>query len=151
ATEAWFALGGSQTQVETWTYDAVGNLLTARDPDGTYTLTYDALNRVATLAEPFGLSLTFGYDAAGNRTSVQDSKNGVSTVTFDALNRQSAEELGGSGITSLKESRSYDAAGRLDTETRSKWASGAWQTVGTTTHGADAARRPTGITHKDGS
>ena len=35
-------------------------------------------------AEPFGLSLTFTYDEAGNRTKVQDSLGGVATSTYGA-------------------------------------------------------------------
>ena len=56
------------TNIETYTYDADGNVLTAANVSGTYTMTYDALNRVITTEDPFGLTLTYTYDADGNRT-----------------------------------------------------------------------------------
>jgi YD repeat-containing protein len=50
------------------------------EPDGTHTFAYDAADRVTSVQEQFGLSLTFAYDDVGNRTGVQDSKGGVTTV-----------------------------------------------------------------------
>ncbi|MFO0804139.1 MAG: RHS repeat-associated core domain-containing protein [Gemmataceae bacterium] len=149
STEKWYASGGSLSQTQTWTYDAAGRMLTAQDPDGTYTLAYDAAGRVSSVQEPFSLVLTFGYDAVGNRTSVVDSKGGRATMTFDARNLQTAEELGGTGVTPIRETRTYTDAGRLDTTTRYK-SSLMWTSVGSTTHAYDAAGRLTGITHKDG-
>ncbi len=145
-TESWFAVGGAQTQTQTFTYDGAGRLTSAADPDGTYTLAYDAANRVSHVAEPFGLGLTMGYDAASNRTSVQDSLGGVTTATFDARNMQTAKELGGTGITPIKDVRAYDDAGRLTSDTRQKSSSGFWSTVATTTYAYDAVSRVTGIT-----
>jgi YD repeat-containing protein len=94
----------------------------------------DAAGRVTSVKEPFGLSLTFGYDAVGNRTSVKDSTGGVATVTFDARNMQRSEELGGTGVTPIKEERTYTDAGRLDTVTRYKSSFGFWSSVGSTTY-----------------
>lgn len=74
---------------KTFTYDKVGNPLTAADANGAYTYTFDALDRVKTVAEPFGLSMTFGYDAVGNRTVVLDSKGGVQTSVYDAQEKKS--------------------------------------------------------------
>ena len=48
-------------------YDNNGNRLTAVNNTYTETFTYDSLNRMATSVNPFGLTLTFGYDAASNR------------------------------------------------------------------------------------
>ena len=96
--ETWKAYGGSVTDVKTFTYDNVGNQLTAADYNGAYTYTYDADNRVSTVAEPFGLSMTFSYNAVGNRTSVVDSLGGVQTSTYDADNNlQTREQTGNSG------------------------------------------------------
>jgi YD repeat-containing protein len=148
-SEVWFT-SGSPVQTQTFDYDAAGNLVVAADPDGTYTLAYDALNWVEHVDEPFGVSLTFGYDAAGNRTRVEDSLGGVTTVVFDARNLQVAEEVGGSAMP-IREERSYDAAGRLASTTRLAWASSAWEAIGTSTYDYDAASRVTGIVHVDAS
>ena len=65
---------------ETW-YDASNTVVDTLRPSPTtrpatgsrratttvsYTYTYDALNRVTTVQEPFGLTLSYTYDAAGN-------------------------------------------------------------------------------------
>jgi len=70
-------------------------------------------SRVAHVDEPFGAALTFGYDAAGNRTSVLDSGGGVTTITFDAVNQQTSEEFGGPGLTRVKDTRKVTGNGGL--------------------------------------
>jgi YD repeat-containing protein len=76
--ESWWD-GGAVVRTTSLTYDAVGNLLTASDPDSSYTFTWDVLDRVLTadfLRTRAGtpdvphVVLTYGYDAAGNITSV---------------------------------------------------------------------------------
>ena len=51
-----------------YTYDWAGRLLTAGNDQGNYAFSYDATGRVLTVQEPFGLTLTFTYDEAGDRT-----------------------------------------------------------------------------------
>ncbi|MCI0642238.1 MAG: hypothetical protein L0Y72_00750 [Gemmataceae bacterium] len=77
--ETWRASNGTFVQSSTFTYDAVGNMLTYRDPDSYTTLTYDGRNRVATSLDQWVTRLTFSYDAVGNRTKVVDSIGGVTT------------------------------------------------------------------------
>jgi RHS repeat-associated protein len=149
-TEKWYAVGGALSQTQTWTYDAVGRMLTAQDPDGTYTLAYDAANRVTSAKEPFALVLTMGYDAVGNRTSVQDSKGGYTTVTFDALNRQTSEQTAGSGVSAMRFDYAYTARGEVSSVTRYSNLAGS-SVVGTTTHDYDAAGRETHLVQKNGS
>ena len=48
-SEEWLDALSVIVQTQTFTYDEVGNLLTASDPDGNYTMTYDELNRVVAL------------------------------------------------------------------------------------------------------
>jgi RHS repeat-associated protein len=141
-TEKWYASGGGLTQTQTWTYDADGQMLTAQDPDGTYTLTYDAAGRVATAAEPWGLSLTFGYDASGNRTGVEDSKGGITTVTFDELNRQTSEQLGGTGVGQTRFDYAYNNRGDRTSEVRYSDVAGT-SVVGTAAYDHDADGRLT--------
>jgi YD repeat-containing protein len=45
-TETWVSSGGGTAQILTNTYDAHGNMLTAANGNGTYTMSYDALDRV---------------------------------------------------------------------------------------------------------
>ncbi len=45
--------------------------------------------------EPFGVHLDFGYDAAGNRTTVTDDQGGVVTSTYDMANRLTSRQLDG--------------------------------------------------------
>ncbi|MBA4191276.1 MAG: hypothetical protein C0467_25115 [Planctomycetaceae bacterium] len=149
-SETWFAEGGTQTQTQTWTYDAANRMLTAQDPDGTYTFAYDAASRVTSVLEPFGLSLTFGYDATDNRTSVQDSQNGVTTVTFDALNRQLSEQVGGSGISEMRFDYAYNARGETTNLTRYSDLAGT-TVVGTTVYTQDADGRETNLMNLDGA
>ncbi|VTR91659.1 rhs repeat-associated core domain protein : YD repeat protein OS=Planctomyces limnophilus (strain ATCC 43296 / DSM 3776 / IFAM 1008 / 290) GN=Plim_1050 PE=4 SV=1: SBBP: SBBP: RHS_repeat: RHS_repeat: RHS_repeat: RHS_repeat: RHS_repeat: RHS_repeat: RHS_repeat: RHS_repeat: RHS_repeat: RHS_repeat: RHS_repeat: RHS_repeat: RHS_repeat: RHS_repeat: RHS_repeat: RHS_repeat: RHS_repeat: RHS_repeat: RHS_repeat [Gemmata massiliana] len=150
ATEKWYAVGGALTQTQTWTYDKAGNMLTAVDPDGAYTLTYDALNRVITVQEPFGLTLTMGYDFVGNRTSVQDSKNGFTTVTFDGLDRQTSEQTAGTGVSATRFDYAYTARSEVASLTRYSNLAGT-TVVGTTTYDYDAAGRETHLKSTSGS
>ena len=64
-TETQYNADGSVNDVLTWTYDADGNVLTATDNAGTVTMTYDG-NRLITRTDPFGLTIDYGYDEAGN-------------------------------------------------------------------------------------
>jgi hypothetical protein len=91
------------------------------------------------------------YDAAGNRTTVADSKGGTTTGTFDALNRPTGREVGGAGATKHKVTWSYTADGQSDTTTRYTWTGSAFASVGTTTYAYDAADRVTGLRHADGA
>ena len=74
--ETWLAAGGGVADTLTFSYDANGNLLSAANQWGTYTRTYDALDRLATQQDLWGLGLTFGYHAAGQRDAVTDSQGG---------------------------------------------------------------------------
>jgi RHS repeat-associated protein len=149
-TEKWYAVGGGFTQTQTWSYDAVGQMLTAQDPDGRYTLTYDGAGNVATVAEPFGLALTFGYDAANNRTSVLDSQNGVTTVVFDALNRQTSEQVAGSGVSEMRFDYAYNERGETSSLTRYSDVAGS-TVVGTTAYQYDADGHETNLEQTSGA
>jgi RHS repeat-associated protein len=89
----------------TYTYDAAGNLL-ARTPSGgtATTNTYDNDGRLST-ATVLGLATTYGYDVAGNETSVAyPSANGyLETRTFDRAGRLT-EVKNTKGSTTLSKS-----------------------------------------------
>ncbi len=66
-----------------WTYDAVGNRLTASLPRGAVKYSYDASDRMLTAG-----TRTYTYDADGNASSVADSLTHLKwTYTFNAANR----------------------------------------------------------------
>jgi RHS repeat-associated protein len=144
----WKAAGGSTANVQTFTYDANGNQLTAADYSGTYTNSYDVLNRLTAQTDPFSVALTFAYDAANRLTTLQDSLSGTTTSVYDNANRLTTREFGGPGQTPLRMDPAYDNANRLTGLTRySNLAGNAL--VGTTSYSYDAASRVTSIVNKD--
>ncbi|WP_233439325.1 RHS repeat-associated core domain-containing protein [Lentzea atacamensis] len=71
-------------------YDRAGNVVKTTDPlNRATTFTYDAMNRVIGQVEPVaeGRSITtsFGYDAAGNRTSFTDGRGNKTLYTVNSL------------------------------------------------------------------
>ena len=97
------------------------------------------------MAEPFGLSLTFGYDAAGNRNSVTDNQGGVLASTFDLLNLLGTRTLD-TAAADLRLDYAYTAQNRLDNIARSTDLAGA-VAAGNTGFVHDDTGRVIGITH----
>ena len=93
----------------TYTHDARRNLASASGPTGTTTLSYNAHNQLAGVSYPNGLSLTFGYDSAGRRTSTTTSDGQVTTAVWDNRNQLSSLSANGNVITRYE----YDPTGRL--------------------------------------
>src|SRR5260370_14051464 len=85
---------------ESATYDAAGNLVTPRDPTGTYQYGYNAADQLVT--DTVGGSTTlWTYDNVGNRSS-QTTGGATTNYTYDA-----ADELTAAGTTTFN----YDARG----------------------------------------
>src|SRR5260370_155200 len=84
--QRWFDASNNPLNTLTYSYDPNGNLSTAGNSFGTNAMTYDQVDRLASMAEPVGLTLSYGYDAAGNQTSIQDSQGGTVTSVYDAAN-----------------------------------------------------------------
>jgi RHS repeat-associated protein len=144
----WKSAAGSTTNVQTFTYDANGNQLTAADYGGTYTNSYDALNRLTAQTDPFGVALTFSYDALNRQTTVQDSLSGTTTSVYDTAGRLTTREFGGASQTPLRIDLGYDSADRLTGLTRYSNLAGS-ALVATTSYSYDVASRLTGIVSKD--
>ncbi len=118
-TETWYAADGvNVTDTLSYTYDNAGRLLTASNGYGSYTFTYDSLGRIAGVQEPVGLTLTFGYDAQGNRVLVQDSLGGVTQSVYNAAKQLVQRLFSSAGYASLQVNLAYDDAGRLSAVTR---------------------------------
>lgn len=91
-----------------YTYDDVGNLTSTTNPDASLIqYSYDALNRLTAIDYPApDADTAFSYDAAGQRTAMQDGL-GTTTWTYDNAGRPVAiNDPFGSQV-----SYSYDAAG----------------------------------------
>ena len=79
-SENWYNSSGSFMSSLTFTYDANDNMVTQSLPVSgvakTGTITWDSLDRPSTVHDSFGTMLTNSYDAANNRTQIQDSFGG---------------------------------------------------------------------------
>ena len=114
---------GNPTQVtETYT-GATGTRVTER--------TYDPFDRLETVTDPHGETISYAYDPNGNRTRLTDPDGKVTHTSFDALNRTIAvtSAAGVTESTYFRDSRlaevhypngstettTYDDAGRIAT------------------------------------
>ncbi|MEM9336909.1 MAG: SpvB/TcaC N-terminal domain-containing protein, partial [Patescibacteria group bacterium] len=98
----------------TYAWDDNDNLTKLTDDLGhERTITYDGLSRRTTLEDlhdPADASFgewDFEYDAAGNVATTTDPENQVTVVTFDALNRPTAENF--TGVAGTEITYSYDS------------------------------------------
>ncbi|MDH2387249.1 DNRLRE domain-containing protein [Streptomyces sp. HNM0663] len=150
ATEiAHFGTGGTAVRTIRATFDAEGNQLSETLPTGGRTdLTYDALGRltkrVEKLSDSDAITMTFGYDAMGNRTRMTDGRGKTTYYTFNSwgLPESTVEpatkqhwredvrtwttvyDAAGQPVTELlpgnvKRERTFDGLGRLTRETGS--------------------------------
>ena len=74
-----------------YTYDAAGNLLSTKSPDGSLaTEVYDDLGHVISQSDPDRGATTLTYDPNGNVTNSVDARGSAGTVYtgYDGLNRQ---------------------------------------------------------------
>src|SRR5262249_58087786 len=111
---------------------------------------YDAVNRVSTNQGEFGTTLTYTYDATGNRTKVQDSFGGVLTSVYNAVNLLTSRQFGGSGQTPLRLDLAYTPRNQVATVTRYSDLAGTTK-IGDSAYSYDAAGRLTNLKHRDGS
>jgi RHS repeat-associated protein len=108
------ATGGDPSRTTTSTYDSHGELASVTDPLGNKTTyTYDAMGDKASETNPAGVTTSYAYDNAGNPT----------TVTLDGYTGNPSAPVTAENL--VEDSRAYDPAGRLATET---------DVAGTTTH-----------------
>ena len=119
-------------------YDPNGNPLTRTETYSGATgvrvtqQTFDTFDRLLSVTDPESKTITYGYDANGNRTRLRDPDGRITLYTFDELNRTVSVALTLVGVTEysyFRDSRlrrvrypngsqadnTYDAAGRIAT------------------------------------
>ena len=160
--EQWFtseASGGDLVRTIEFTYDAVGNMLTATDPDSTYTFAYDALNRLHTVDNAGtpgapNVVLIYRYDAQGNVVLTQDNAGVTVESQYDPRNRLEWRKWFDADIPTSETADVdparvdflYNAAGREALVSRFADLD-ATQLVSTTTRTYDTAGRSDLLTH----
>lgn len=96
-----------------FTYNLLGQTLTATQASQTLTSTYDALYRLSTMAGPSGTN-SYGYDAAGRRTSFTYPGSGL-TINYDydvVGNVTAIRENGATSGVGVLGTYAYDNLGR---------------------------------------
>ncbi|HET9173514.1 MAG TPA: RHS repeat-associated core domain-containing protein [Actinospica sp.] len=103
--------GGDASRTTTNVYDAHGQLQTVTDPLGKVTkYTYDAIGDRTSMTNPAGLTTSYAYDAAGN----------LLTTTIDGYTGNPSAPIAAEDL--VQDSRSYDPAGHLASDTNAKGA-----------------------------
>ncbi len=98
-----------------YTYDAAGNLASARDSHGTNTLAFEATtDRLTRIEYPGGKWFEFQYDAVGRRTRRTDQDGKITNYEYDPAGRL---DLMKDGDGNLIVDYDYDDAGRLSRKT----------------------------------
>jgi RHS repeat-associated protein len=147
-------------QTATYTYDAVGNELSATGVLGSSSFTYNQFGEVLTATDALGGVTTYTYDAAGNLLSIADALDHATTLTYNPRGQLLTMTNARGKVTALAydadgnisavtdalgnvTSFVYDARGRLTTVTDPRNQN--------TNYGYDAAGRLNGITRADNS
>ena len=149
--EVWLNAAGVQQNAVTYSYDNNGNVVSAGNDYGTYSLTLDAGGRLETQENPFGETLTFSYDNANNLTELQDSATGTQYYTYNAAELLSGGSYTG-GLDSAQLSFSIGYTANLQISTIDRYSnSNLTGLVGTTTETYDKAGDMTEITDENSS
>jgi len=105
---------------------------------------------VLTVTNPFGQTLTYGYDQNGNVTSVSDSLGGQVTSVLSAAERLTSRQFSGPNGQQARLDLNYTPDGQVSTLTRYSNLSGNTR-VGLTQNSYDAVGNVTQIQHQNGS
>jgi RHS repeat-associated protein len=106
------------------------------------TLTYTPRGDVASVTDADGITLRFEYDAAGRLIQVANPSNHRLRFTLDAAGNRIADEGYDTLFLKTQIKRTFDALGRVETETHANNA--------VTQYTYDERGRPTGVTDADG-
>ena len=98
----------------TYSYDTMANLTSVTDAAGTIAMQYDTAMRLTNITYPTGRSLSYTYNAAGQRTKLVAQDGYTVNYSYDNVGRlQTLTDGTGNSIISYN----YDSAGRLIEET----------------------------------
>ncbi len=163
--ELW--LNGSNHIIRTISssFDAVGELTRASDPDSTYLYTYDLMGRVS-MVDNLGtpgvprVTLAYGYDLNGNRTNFAEriggppgspAFSGIVQYTYDALNRMTQLSQQNVGVSYKRVKLTYDGYGELTGIQRYALVGNLETLVATTAYGFDTLGRLGSLSHTNPS
>ena len=150
--EVWKNSSGATVNLQTFTYDADGNLLTAADVNGTVTYTYNANDQVSSYTNVFGQILTLTYNSNNQETKQTDSLGGVETFVYDPSNRLASEQFSGTGATGTAEDVSFGYNANSDQTTITWYSNLAGTTVvARSVYGFDSSDRMTSIVNSNSS
>jgi RHS repeat-associated protein len=133
----------------TYTYDPAGNPLTSTDPNGittTWTYTPDGLMASETYSGSAAHSVTYGYDASGNQTSMSDA-TGSSSYIWDPFGELTSATNGAGRTVSY----GYDADGDTSSVTYPLPSSATWATSNTVSIGYNQSDVLDSVTDFDGN
>lgn len=134
--------------ISTTAYDAAGQVLSSKDPNGNVTqYAYDDAGRRTTLTNALLQVTTFGYDPAGNQTSVLDALSHTTAYTYDGDNRRTRVTYPDSTF----ETTGYDALGRVTsrTDANGKATQYGYDVLGRLTSVTDALNQVTSYTYDE--
>ena len=121
-----------------WQADRAGN------DEGTYTFRYDSQGRVIEVDGPFGMNLTYAYDANGNRVLVQDSAGGSMASSYNDAGQLVDRWFSEDGQPLLGLAQGYNSNGQLVAQTDY---AGDGSVAATTAYSYDAAGNLVLLTH----
>ncbi len=152
--ETWLNAQNQAIYTATITYDPTGQMLSEQDPNSLYNYTYNQGGQLTrTEVTYYGVSssplvtLNYGYDSFGNRTSLSDSLGGSIGYTYNGDNQMTGESFALNGTTAAQLSMTYDGLQRLSSITRTDGQSGLGNDTIASTYGYDTASRLTNITY----
>ena len=94
---------------KSFAYDSRGNMTSAANQDIGYSFSYDLNNRVTSILDSNGRSITYQYDALGNNSQMTTPDGRTISYAYNAVNRLTGI-LFNPGL--LNFSFSYDSSGR---------------------------------------
>jgi RHS repeat-associated protein len=161
--ETWLDAQGTSVHTISYTYDTIGDLLTASDAAASYAYNYDALDRVTAVSQTIaGLAPTIvfaqQFDALGNRIQLASTIAGtpdfVTDYTYNGVNEITSVTqhgmTGGNAVAAKRIDVNYTTEGRLSTITRYADLAGTQQ-VATSTYTFDDAYRLVGLSYTKGT
>jgi RHS repeat-associated protein len=150
--ETWLNSLNQAIYQATYSYNNAGQLTGASDPNSAYGYSYEAAGRLSQEVVTYpGLStnplvtLTYGYDGFGNRTSLSDSLGGQ--LSYNGNSQLTGMTVSLSGTQEAQLTFTYDTQDRLSGISRlAGVGSQSYDTI-TSSLNYDAANRLTGITY----